>query len=46
MLIGQFMAVLDASIVNVAAPSIHAVLHASGASLQLVVAGLGAGAEW
>jgi MFS family permease len=38
-LIGQFMAVLDASIVNVAAPSIHAVLHASGASLQLVVAG-------
>src|SRR5258708_38378714 len=39
MLIGQFMAVLDASIVNVAAPSIHAVLHASGASLQLVVAG-------
>src|SRR4249920_1865349 len=31
-LIGQFMAVLDASIVNVAAPSIHA-------SLQLVVAG-------
>src|SRR6266568_3198574 len=38
-LIGQFMAVLDASIVNVAAPSIHAALHASGASLQLVVAG-------
>src|SRR5947207_1776361 len=38
-LIGQFMAVLDASIVNVAAPSIHASLHASGASLQLVVAG-------
>src|SRR5436309_604145 len=39
-LIGQFMAVLDASIVNVAAPSIHAVLHASGASLQLLVGGL------
>src|SRR6266496_3019097 len=38
-LIGQFMAVLDASIVNVAAPSIHASLRASGASLQLVVAG-------
>src|SRR6201997_4103445 len=38
-LVGQFMAVLDASIVNVAAPSIHASLHASGASLQLVVAG-------
>jgi len=30
-LIGQFMAVLDASIVNVAAPSIHASLRASGA---------------
>jgi len=38
-LVGQFMAVLDASIVNVAAPSIHASLHASGASLQLIVAG-------
>jgi len=38
-LIGQFMAVLDASIVNVAAPSIHASLSASGAGLQLVVAG-------
>src|ERR1039457_1754693 len=38
-LIGQFMAVLDASIVNVAAPSIHASLQASGAGLQLVVAG-------
>jgi hypothetical protein len=29
----------DASIVNVAAPSIHATLRASGAGLQLVVAG-------
>jgi MFS family permease len=38
-LAGQFMALLDASIVNVAIPSIHAGLHASGASLQLVVAG-------
>jgi MFS family permease len=38
-LVGQFMAVLDASIVNVAAPSIHASLRASGASLQLIVAG-------
>jgi MFS family permease len=38
-LIGQFMALLDASIVNVAAPSIHASLGASGAGLQLVVAG-------
>ena len=38
-LVGQFMAFLDASVVNVAAPSIHAGLHASGAGLQLVVAG-------
>jgi len=38
-LVGQFMAVLDASVVNVAAPSIHAGLHASGAGLQLVIAG-------
>ena len=38
-LIGQFMAVLDSSVVNVAAPSIHAGLHASGAGLQLVIAG-------
>ncbi len=38
-LAGQFMALLDASVVNVAAPSIHAGLHASGAGLQLVIAG-------
>jgi MFS family permease len=38
-LIGQFMAVLDASIVNVAIPVMHADLHASGAGLQLIVAG-------
>ncbi len=38
-LAGQFMAVLDASVVNVAAPSIHAGLQASGAGLQLVIAG-------
>src|SRR5262249_47962175 len=38
-LTGQFMAVLDASVVNVAAPSIHADLHTSGAGLQLVIAG-------
>jgi MFS family permease len=38
-LIGQFMAVLDASIVNVAIPVMHAGLHASGAGLQLIVAG-------
>src|SRR5690349_5148211 len=38
-LAGQFMAVLDASVVNVAAPAIHAGLHASGAGLQLIIAG-------
>ena len=38
-LTGQFMAVLDASVVNVAAPSIHASLHTAGAGLQLVIAG-------
>ena len=38
-LAGEFMAVLDASVVNVAAPSIHSGLHASGAGLQLVIAG-------
>lgn len=38
-LAGQFMALLDASVVNVATPSIHASLHASGAGLQLVIAG-------
>jgi MFS family permease len=36
---GQFMALLDVMIVNVAMPSIHQHLHASGAALQLVVAG-------
>jgi MFS family permease len=38
-LTGQLMAVIDNSIVNVAVPSMHADLHASGASLQLIVAG-------
>jgi MFS family permease len=38
-LTGQLMAVIDNSIVNVATPAIHASLHASGASLQLIVAG-------
>jgi len=38
-LTGQFMALLDASVVNVAAPAIHGSLHASGAGLQLVIAG-------
>src|ERR1700761_4744942 len=38
-LTGQIMAIIDANIVNVAVPSMHATLGASGASLQLVVAG-------
>ncbi|MEU1625123.1 MFS transporter [Streptomyces sp. NPDC020096] len=38
-LTGQFMALLDASIVNVAAPTIGTDLRASGAGLQLVIAG-------
>jgi MFS family permease len=38
-LLGQFMAILDVSIVNVAAPTLRADLHASGAGLQLVIAG-------
>ncbi|WP_458243720.1 MFS transporter [Streptomyces sp. MAI_2237] len=38
-LAAQFMAVLDVFIVNVAAPTIGAELHASGADLQLVIAG-------
>ena len=33
------MAVLDASVVDVAAPAIHTELHATGAGLQLVIAG-------
>ena len=39
LVMAQFMALLDATIVNVAIPSIRANLHASGASLQLVIAG-------
>jgi len=38
-LVGYFMALLDGSIVNVALPSIHEKLHASGAGLQMVAAG-------
>jgi EmrB/QacA subfamily drug resistance transporter len=38
-LTGQFMAVLDVAIVNVAVPTIRVDLHASGAGLQLVIAG-------
>ncbi len=39
LLVGQFMAILDVSIVNVAAPTIRRDLHASGAGLQLIIAG-------
>jgi MFS family permease len=39
LLAGQFMALLDVTIVNVAMPTIGVSLHASGAELQLVVAG-------
>jgi MFS family permease len=39
LLIGQFMAVLDVSVVNVAARTISLDLHASGAGLQMVIAG-------
>ncbi len=38
-LTGQAMAVLDVNVVNVAVPAMHATLGASGASLQLIVAG-------
>jgi MFS family permease len=38
-LTGQLMAVVDVFIVNIGLPTIHERLHASGASLQLVVAG-------
>jgi MFS family permease len=38
-LTGQFMAVLDASIMNVAIPTIRLDLRASGSDLQLIVAG-------
>src|ERR1700732_554005 len=39
LLSGQFMALLDVTIVNVAMPTIGRTLHASGAELQLVIAG-------
>jgi MFS family permease len=38
-LVGQFMAILDVAIVNVAAPTIRTDLHATGAGLQMVIAG-------
>ncbi len=39
LVIGQFMALLDVTIVNVAIPTIHDRLHASGSGLQLIVSG-------
>jgi MFS family permease len=39
LLAGQFMALLDVTIVNVALPTLGRSLHASGAELQLVVSG-------
>jgi len=39
LLLGQFMCIIDVLVVNVAMPSIAASLHASSASLQLVVGG-------
>lgn len=39
LLLGQFMALVDVTIVNVAMPTIGVGLHASGSSLQLVVGG-------
>jgi MFS family permease len=39
LLIGQFMALLDVFVVNVAMPAVGADLHGSGAALQLVVGG-------
>ena len=39
LLLGQFMAILDVSIVNVAAPTLRLDLHASGSGLQLAIAG-------
>lgn len=42
LLLGQFMGLLDVFVVNVAMPTIGADLHASGASLQLVIGGYAA----
>ncbi|MFL6144878.1 MAG: MFS transporter [Labedaea sp.] len=39
LLAGQFMALLDVTIVNVAMPTMRIDLHASGSALQLIVAG-------
>jgi MFS family permease len=39
LLLGQFMAILDVNIVNVALPTLRADLHTSDSGLQLIVAG-------
>jgi MFS family permease len=39
LLIGPFMAQVDATVANVATPSIHADLGASGAALELIISG-------
>jgi MFS family permease len=39
LLLGQFMGLLDVFVVNVAMPAVGVDLHASGASLQLVIGG-------
>lgn len=39
LLVAPFLAQMDATVVNVATPSIHARLHASGAQLELVIGG-------
>jgi EmrB/QacA subfamily drug resistance transporter len=39
LLVGQFMAILDVSVTNVAAPTIEHDLHASGGGLQMIIAG-------
>lgn len=39
LLVAQFMAVLDVTIVNVASPAVRVDLHTSGSVLQLIVAG-------
>jgi EmrB/QacA subfamily drug resistance transporter len=39
LLAGVFMAILDTTIVNVAAPTMRADLHSSGAGLQMAIAG-------
>jgi MFS family permease len=39
LLAGQFMALLDVTIVNVAMPTIRLDLHTSGSALQLIIAG-------